>query len=257
MLDREYCRAMQADTVSLAGRAWVSAVLALRDRGWLAPQGRHEVLALDLLAQWDGTMVPESGGAAVYMLWRRALLRELYEAQVGDLAAGYLGRGPHPVVASANTFAFRHSRRLIERLEQAAARERSAGDAPDKELRQALQRSFSAAVTELRQRSGEHPNGWQLAAIHRVTFSHPFGSSADHRPAIQPRTAAGARRQRYRVRLTTGAGRAVRPGRSDSVLPAHRGFRPRWRDYRRARRRSVGPSPQPGLRQPNRRVAAR
>ena len=176
VLDREYCRAMQADAVSLAGRAWVSAVLALCDRGWVTPQSRHEVLALDLLAQWDGTMVPESGGAAVYMLWRRALLRELYEAQVGDLAAGYLGRGPHPVVASANTFAFRHSRRLIERLEHAAAREQSAGDAPDKELRQALQRSFSAAVTELRQRSGEHPNGWQLAAIHRVTFSHPFGT---------------------------------------------------------------------------------
>ena len=176
VLDREYCRAMQADAVSLAGRAWVSAVLALCDRGWVTPQSRHEVLALDLLAQWDGTMVPESGGAAVYMLWRRALLRELYEAQVGDLAAGYLGRGPHPVVASANTFAFRHSRRLIERLEHAAAREQSAGDAPDKELRQALQRSFSAAMTELRQRSGEHPNGWQLAAIHRVTFSHPFGT---------------------------------------------------------------------------------
>ena len=87
---------MQADTVSLAGRVWVGAVLALRDRGWLAPEGRHEVLALDLLAQWDGTMVPESGGAAVYMLWRRALLRELYEAQVGDLAAGYLGQRAAP-----------------------------------------------------------------------------------------------------------------------------------------------------------------
>lgn len=180
VLDREYCRAMQADTVSLAGRAWVSAVLALRDRGWLAPQGRHEVQALDLVAQWDGMMVPESGGAAVYMLWRRALLQELYAAQVGDLAAGYLGKGPHPVIASANTFAFRHSRRLIERLEQAAAQERSAGDAAppviDTELRQALQRSFSTAVTELRQRAGEESHRWQLAAIHRVTFSHPFGT---------------------------------------------------------------------------------
>ena len=129
-------------------------------------------------------MVPDSGGGAVYMLWRRALLRELYAAQVGDLAAGYLGQGPHPVVASANTFAFRHSRRLIERLEQAAARERSAGDGEtlgphnpmDTELRQALQRSFSAAVTELRQCAGEHPHRWQLAAVHRVTFSHPFGT---------------------------------------------------------------------------------
>ena len=196
-LDREYCRAMQADTISLAGRAWIAAVLALRDRGWLAPQGQHEVQALELLARWDGAMVPESGGAAVYMLWRRALLRELYVAQVSDgtpelhshsqmsvgggalassLAAGYLGQGPHPVVASANTFAFRHSRRLIERLEQAAAQERSAGVAEDTELRQALQRSFTAAVTELRQRVGEEPHRWQLAAIHRVTFSHPFGT---------------------------------------------------------------------------------
>ncbi len=178
--DREYCRTMQADTVSLAGRAWVDAVLALRDRGWLAPQGQHEVQALDLLTQWDSTMVPESGAAAVYMLWRRALLRELYVAQASDLAAGYLGKGPHPVVASANTFAFRHSRRLITRLERAVAQERSAGDAAppviDTELRQALQRSFSAAVTELRQRAGEDPHRWQLAAIHRVTFSHPFGT---------------------------------------------------------------------------------
>ena len=97
-----------------------------------------------------------------------------------SLAAGYLGQGPHSVVASANTFAFRHSRRLIERLEQAAAQERSAGDAAspviDVELRQALQRSFSAAVTELRQRASEEPHRWQLAAIHRVTFSHPFGT---------------------------------------------------------------------------------
>ena len=213
VLDREYCRAIQADAVSLAGRAWVGAVLALRDRGWLAPQGRHEVLALDLLAQWGGEMVPESGGAAVYMLWRRALLWELYEAQVGagaaerhqqmsiddaalasSLAAGYMGRGPHPVVASANTFAFRHSRRLIERLEQAAAREQSAGDAPerhqqqmsvggaeqpaavDAELRQALRQSLSAAVAELRRRGGEQPHRWRLAAVHRVTFSHAFGT---------------------------------------------------------------------------------
>ena len=175
-LDREYCRAMQADTISLAGRAWIAAVLALRDRGWLAPQGQHEVQALDLLAQWGGTMVPESGGAAVYMLWRRAFLRELYAAQVGDLAAGYLGKGPHPVVASANTFAFRHSRRLIERLEQAAAQERSAGVTEDTELHQALQRSFSTAVTELRQRAGDAPHRWQLTAVHRVTFSHPFGT---------------------------------------------------------------------------------
>ncbi len=180
VLDREYCRAMQADTVSLAGRAWVCAVLTLRDRGWLAPQDQHEVQALDLLAQWDGMMVPESSGAAVYMLWRRALLQELYAAQVGDLVAGYLGKGPHPVVASANTFAFRHSRRLIERLKRSVAQERSASDAAppviDAELRQALQRSFSAAVTELRQRAGEEPHRWQLAAVHRVTFSHPFGT---------------------------------------------------------------------------------
>ena len=195
VLDREYCRAMQADAVSLAGRAWVGAVLALRDRGWLAPEGRHEVLALDLLAQWDGTMVPESGGAAVYMLWRRALLRELYEAQVGDLAAGYLGRGPHPVVASANTFAFRHSRRLIERLEQAAARERSAGDAPDKELRQALQRSFSAAVTELRQRAGEHPTvgSWRPST----------GSPSRTRSALSGSSAGCLTAARYRCPATT------------------------------------------------------
>ena len=44
------------------------------------------------------------------------------------------------------------------------------------ELRQALQRSFAAAVTELRQRAGEEPHRWQLAAVHRVTFSHPFGT---------------------------------------------------------------------------------
>ena len=175
-LDPDYCRVMQADALSLAGRAWTAAVLALHDRGWLTPQSEHEIQALDFVARWDGTMFPESAGAAIYMLWRRALLRELYEAQVGDLAASYLGRGPHPVVASANTYAFRHSRRLIERLKRAAAQERSAGIAEDTELRQALQQSFSAAVTELRQHAGEEPHRWQLAAIHRVTFSHPFGT---------------------------------------------------------------------------------
>ena len=196
-LDRERCRAIQADTVSLAGRAWVSAMHTLHDHGWLAPQGRHEARALDLLTQWDGAMVPASGGAAVYLLWRRALLRELYAAQVGEdapelharmgaatpassLAAGYMGRGPHPVVAGTNTYAFRHSRQLTERLEQAAARASSTGDADspatDPHLRQAVGRSFSAAVAELRQRAGEEPDRWRLADVHRVTFSHPFGA---------------------------------------------------------------------------------
>ncbi|MAG36527.1 MAG: peptidase S45, partial [Dehalococcoidia bacterium] len=68
VLDRKHCRGIQADAISLAGRAWVDALLALRDRGWLLPRGRYEVLALDLVAQWDGAMGPESSGAAVYLL---------------------------------------------------------------------------------------------------------------------------------------------------------------------------------------------
>ncbi|MAG36688.1 MAG: hypothetical protein CL878_10675, partial [Dehalococcoidia bacterium] len=97
------------------------------------------------------------------------------------LAAGYLGRGPHPAVAGTNNFAFRHSRRLIERLERAAAQDQSSGDekrrsVEDTELRQALNRGLSAAVAELRQRAGEHPHRWRLAAVHRVTFSHALGT---------------------------------------------------------------------------------
>lgn len=179
--DREYCRKIQADVVSLAGLSWVNAVLALRTCGCFLLTSQQEAVALDLLADWDGSMVPDSRGAAIYLVWRRALLERLYDSEAGRLSAGYLGRGPHTVVASANNFAFRHSHHLIQRLERAVAAANSHRNGAilaetDNELRLALKESLASAIMELQMRAGENPQGWRLACFHRVTFSHPFGT---------------------------------------------------------------------------------
>ena len=179
-LDRAACQRMQGDAVSLAGRLFRDAALILRDRGWLVPDGRAEVLAFDLLERWDGSLAPDSAGAAVYTMWRRALLDHLYEPAGGELAAGYLGRGPHPLVASTNTCPFRHSRLLVERLTSlatVAARGKEAIlTADERALRRAFASGFRSGVAELQRRAGDTPSRWSLGRIHRITFAHAFGT---------------------------------------------------------------------------------
>lgn len=149
----ENMRTMQMDLASLPGRATVSALGSVR----LSHEPEAGLLAE--LRTWDGTLAPDSRPAAIYEVFRMALVPLVFEDVLGpDLYKRYVEQPEiwQPV--------------LLRLLENPA----SAWWAPrgrDAVVAEALTR----AATELTRWLGPNRSRWSWGRLHRMRFVHPLG----------------------------------------------------------------------------------
>lgn len=103
--------------------------------------------AADMLRKWDGVMSPDSGAAALYMIWVSGHLRQ-------SLAALVLPQDPGLVVWM--------DHRSVIRL---MAEER---------MQASINASLSGAWAEAELLLGDDPAKWAWGTIHRTVFTHPL-----------------------------------------------------------------------------------
>jgi penicillin amidase len=146
--------------------------------GRLDTDHRSEITAhaISLFKDWDGDLSPDSPAAAVYQLFIRRWLYNLFDAVAGatpdrpHLADRFAGAGPHPLLAP-TSFAGYNGRALLVHLL----------DAPDPPLFQErsldalILQSLREAVEFLQWQLGPQVDDWRWGALHQLTYAHPLG----------------------------------------------------------------------------------
>lgn len=152
-------RRILADWYSAPVHRFAQALQAARPRRAL------EALALDLLREWDGHLLPESAAAAVAQVALRRMIDEHAETEFGELAPLWLGFGPHPA-APFNSYSYRSRTIVLGLLEQWRA-------APTWPAR--ASRLLAETVDELQATLGG-PERWAWGRLHLLTVRHPLGA---------------------------------------------------------------------------------
>ncbi|MGD9099810.1 MAG: penicillin acylase family protein [Anaerolineae bacterium] len=128
--------------------------------------------ALTLFRDWDGDLSPGSPTAAIYQVFIRRMLYNLFDTleKGGDLADEFVGKGPHPLLA-ANSAYGPNGRALLWRLL----------DEPDSSLFETHSlddltlQSLREAVEFLQWRLGPEVDDWRWGDLHQLTYAHPLG----------------------------------------------------------------------------------
>ena len=108
---------------------------------------------LERLRAWDGVLAPASADAALFELWwEKHLLPALTRVLAGDAAE------------------------LVTPIDDLVALDALANG--DTKVHDAVYRSLSDALRDVRQRLGNDPAKWQWGALHRIRFAHPLLSHA-------------------------------------------------------------------------------
>jgi len=110
--------------------------------------------AADMLRRWDGQLEPNSGAAALFMVWYQRHLAPALLAQTAPADA----------------------LPLIGTLDSLAAIDLLARPSPERDA--LLERTLSSAWAETRGLLGEDPSGWRWGALHAMRFKHPLLSLA-------------------------------------------------------------------------------
>jgi penicillin amidase len=144
---------LQQDVLSLPARRLVP---LLKNLGSSLPLARK---ALEMLKAWDFSLSPDSGAAAVYVTWEKALLENLRNSLVPEAARPVLKELP--------------LHKAIDWLETADGR---LGSAPADERDRLLIRSLERAVAILAERFGPDPGEWRYgdSGFHHVRLFHPL-----------------------------------------------------------------------------------
>jgi penicillin amidase len=130
----------------------------------------------NLFQDWDGDLSPDSPAAAIYQVFIRRWLYNLFDAVAGvaldgsHLADRFVGQGPHPLLAPTG-LSGSNGRALLAHLL----------DTPDSPLFQErsldalLTQSLREAVEFLRWQFGPQVDGWRWGDLHQITYAHPLG----------------------------------------------------------------------------------
>jgi penicillin amidase len=167
-LSLEDIQAMHMDSLSLPAQEFLEAIGAARDAN-RAPTVREGTIAnhpatslaqkaLQLLQSWDGRMLTESPGAAVYAALRARLYRQLVETRLGEGSEAYFNANVHPL-SSTSSYQFRGTSGFLQMLREA-------------DLATILDEALIEAVRDL----GPDPKRWRWGSLHRTLFRHPMGT---------------------------------------------------------------------------------
>ena len=164
-LSTEDFMAFQMDMVSIPAREIAEALSTLTPKGYL------EKAAVDMMRGWDGSLTPESAPAAVYEVFRLAILRKLLKARIGGSAEGYFGISIHPL-GSSSVYLLRSSSFLLEILQHRhPAWLQGTGCSNWEAL---LSQCLEDTMSYLKDNLGPDPRGWSWGKLHYLTFSHPL-----------------------------------------------------------------------------------
>jgi len=149
------------DRRSLAADLWVPRLLALE------PADEWEAGALDLLRAWDRWMLPESGGAAVYLVVRDAACRILaHHPKLASVRAPLVDEPPAtflPLELRIWTLASG----LLAADDRTLVADPRGWDA-------LLAVALADGVAVLRAGQGDDPGGWSWGALHTCAPRHPL-----------------------------------------------------------------------------------
>lgn len=155
----ETFQAIQLDTKSLAGLAFVDGILRI------TPRDRHEAQALDLLRTWDGSTGLQSQAALVFHQWLYEFDNLIIGAKRATLALPLPSAPPHV---------------LARMLRDGSAW--CAGMGPDESARTCdavAAMALTKAVGHLRSVAGDDLDGWRWGEFHHAVFGHPIFSGVN------------------------------------------------------------------------------
>jgi penicillin amidase len=146
---------LQQDVFSMPARRLVPLLKNLESAD---PLGRQ---ALELLQGWDFLLAPDSGAAAIYVTWEKALLENLRDLLLPEAARSLLGMPP--------------LHKAIGWLEKPDPR---FGPSPEAERDRLLINSLEQAAALLAKKFGPDPRQWQYGGggFHHVRISHPLSA---------------------------------------------------------------------------------
>jgi penicillin amidase len=131
---------------------------------------------LEMFKNWDGELSPNSPTAAVYQVFTRRFLYNLFDTLADQapldphLAKRFVGQGPHPLLAQNSCYGY-NGRALLAHLldtpESALFQNRSR----DELMLQSVREAFDY----LRWQLGPKIESWRWGDLHQLTFSHPLG----------------------------------------------------------------------------------
>jgi len=158
---------LQNDPVSDMARGVLP--LIARDLWWGDPAGDGpdallRDTALARLADWNGAMSQHDPEPLIFTAWMRALTRRLAEDELGPLFAEVAGARPLFV------------ERVFRDID-GAGRWCDVVKTPQRETcAEISRRALDDALSELKARYGDGPDGWRWGAAHRATHAHmPLG----------------------------------------------------------------------------------
>jgi penicillin amidase len=152
------CVSIQHDDTSIAGRQLAALARHIRsDNPEVQRQAR-------LLSDWNGSLTRDSPAGALYGVWLRELLDNLYRPHVPqELLAGVATQERVPV--------------LLAALEKPAAQ--WFGDDPTAGRDRLLREAFESAVKRLGTLISADSTSWTWGKLHTLTFRHPLAGLSD------------------------------------------------------------------------------
>ena len=154
----------QLDTESIPWREMREVVLAVE------PSTTEAEQALALLSDWDGAVEIDSMGATVFEFFLTEMVRRVAMAKAPRSWEWAIGRSETPV----HSLTLLSGRRVSHLVNLLRNRPQDWSNVP---LTKLIDDSLAAAITDLRNRFGNHPNGWRWGHIRPLTLKHPVGRS--------------------------------------------------------------------------------
>ncbi|MBD3409441.1 MAG: penicillin acylase family protein [Ignavibacteriales bacterium] len=156
-------RRVQIDVVSPLAREIRQYILDAFERVEVADDNLE--IALLLFRDWQGDMDAYSQAAAIYSVFMKRFVDNVYRDDLGDdlfTEFCYIANTP-----------YRSVRKILRENDSAIFDDR---ETPRYEGRDAMiLKSFDEALDELEARLGSDPARWQWGRIHKLTFEHIFG----------------------------------------------------------------------------------
>ncbi len=131
---------------------------------------------LTIFQQWDGELSVDSPAAALYEVFIRRMLYNLYDGVVADSPAKphlidrVAGKGPHPLLAATGFYGYNGHALLVHLLDTP--------DSPlfqDRSLEDLMLQSLREAVEFLHWQLGPEADAWRWGDLHQLTYAHPLG----------------------------------------------------------------------------------